>query len=63
MVHCSTHTVTTSSEICPKKEQVGKTFFLILSLCAVICLKVKNVITSQIFLSSHETCSLGKNIE
>lgn len=24
MIPCSTHTVTTSSEICPEKEEVGK---------------------------------------
>lgn len=24
MVPCSTHTVTTSSEICPEKDEVGK---------------------------------------
>lgn len=49
MVPCSTHTVTTSSEICPEKDEVGKNIlFDFVIVCCILFESKKNVITSRI---------------
>lgn len=47
MVPCSTHTVTTSSEICPEKEEVGKNILFDFVIVCCILFESKHVDSFQ----------------